>query len=75
MFKKLFSSGEVVLNPNLEILHVPNKQYKIMHYNKIEKDMIQHFQLPSSSDERRLRRYFNNVDVGPETKELATNID
>jgi hypothetical protein len=57
------------------MLHVPNKQYKIMHYNKIEKDMIQHFQLPSSSDERRLRRYFNNVDVGPETKELATNID
>jgi hypothetical protein len=57
------------------MLHVPNKQYKIMHYNQIEKDMIQHFQLPSSSDERRLRRYFNNVDVGPETKELATNID
>jgi hypothetical protein len=37
--------------------------------------MIQYFQLPSLSDERRLRRYFNNVDVGPETKELGTNMD
>lgn len=57
-------------------LHVPNKQWKLLNITIIaEMNMTRHFQLPSSSDERRLRRYFINVDVGPETKELTTNMD
>lgn len=36
-------------------------------YNHIYENQI----LPSSLEERRLLRYFNNVGVGPDTNELA----